>query len=77
MSNIAGIGGGGISVPILMGMFHFDTKQSVAISSFAIFITSLSSFIINFKKMHPEKKNVVLIDYTTVTIMMPLTLAGA
>jgi uncharacterized membrane protein YfcA len=31
LSNIAGIGGGGISVPILLGFFHFDTKRAVAI----------------------------------------------
>jgi hypothetical protein len=77
MSNIAGIGGGGVSVPILMGMFGFDTKPAVAISSFAIFITTLASFVINFRKKHPEKPNVVIIDYSVVTIMMPCTLAGA
>jgi hypothetical protein len=60
-----------------MAMFYLDTKPSVSISSFAIFVTSLASFLINFKKMHPEKKSVVLIDYNVVTIMMPLTLAGA
>ena len=76
LSNIAGIGGGGISVPILLGMFKFDTKRAVAISSFSIFVTSLASFLINFKKKHPEK-NVVMIDYGIVTIMMPCTLAGA
>ncbi len=76
LSNIAGIGGGGISVPILLGFFHFDTKRAVAISSFSIFVTSLASFIINFKKRHPEK-NTVMIDYGIVTIMMPCTLAGA
>ena len=77
ISNVAGIGGGGISVPIVMGMFGFDTKPAVAISSFAIFITSLASFIINFYKRHPEKPNVVVIDYNLVTIMMPLVLVGS
>ena len=77
LSNIAGIGGGGVSVPILMGMFYFDTKPAVAISSFAIFITTLATFIINFRKKHPEKPNVVIIDYSVVTIMMPCTLAGS
>ena len=31
----------------------------------------------NFKEMHPEKANAVVIDYDLVTIMMPTTLAGA
>jgi uncharacterized membrane protein YfcA len=60
-----------------MGMFGFDTKPSVAISSFAIFITTLASFLLNFKKKHPEKPNVVVIDYSLVTIMMPLVLIGS
>lgn len=74
---IAGIGGGGISVPILMGMFGFDTKPAVAISVFSIFVSSLSSFVINFKKMHPNKPHAVLIDYGITSIMMPLVLAGS
>jgi hypothetical protein len=77
LSNIAGIGGGGISVPILIGMFGFGSKQAVAISSFSIFITTLATFVLNFRKMHPEKPQVVIIDYSLVTIMMPLVLIGA
>ena len=77
ISNVAGIGGGSVSVPIIMAMFLFDTKKSVAISSFAIFVTSLTAFMLNFKKRHPEKPGVVIIDYPLVTIMMPLVLAGS
>lgn len=77
ISNVAGIGGGSVSVPIIMAMFFFDTKKSVAISSFAIFVTSLTAFLLNFRKRHPEKPNVVVIDYPLVTIMMPLVLAGS
>lgn len=60
-----------------MGMFYFDTKPAVAISSFSIFVTTLASFMLNFKKKHPDKPNVVLIDYPLVTIMMPVVLAGS
>jgi hypothetical protein len=77
LSTVAGIGGGGKSVPILIAMFGFDAKQAVAISGFAIFITTMSAFAINFKKKHPEKPNVVVIDYNLVTIMMPLVLIGS
>ena len=31
----------------------------------------------NFRQRHPEKANVVVIDYDLVAIMMPTTLAGA
>jgi uncharacterized membrane protein YfcA len=60
-----------------MAMFLFETKKAVAISGFAIFVTSLASFLLNFRKRHPEKPHVVIIDYPIVTIMMPLVLAGA
>lgn len=77
LSNLAGIGGGGKSVPILLGMFGFDVKKSTAISSFSVFLTSFLSFVMNFKEMHPDKPNCVLIEYNLVTIMMPLVLIGS
>ena len=77
LSNIAGIGGGGVSIPIIMAMFYFTSKPAIAISSFAIFVTTLVRFVTNFKERHPDKDNVVIIDYDLVSIMMPTTLAGA
>ena len=77
LSNIAGIGGGGVAIPIIMSMFYFSTKPAIAISSFSIFLTTLARFIMNFREKHPEKGNVVVIDYDLVAIMMPTTLAGA
>ena len=77
LANIAGIGGGGIAIPILIAFFYFTTKTAIAISSFSIFLTTLARFIMNFKEKHPDKANVVVIDYDLVTIMMPTNLAGA
>ena len=77
LSNIAGVGGGGVAIPIIMAFFLFSTKPAIAISSFSIFLTTLARFIMNFKERHPDKANVVVIDYDLVAIMMPTTLAGA
>jgi uncharacterized membrane protein YfcA len=77
LCNISGIGGGGIAIPLVMAFFVFPTKPAIAISSLSIFITTTARFIMNFKHKHPEKENVVVIDYNLVTIMMPTTLAGA
>ena len=76
LSNVAGIGGSELAIPIVMAMFHFTTKPAIAITSFSIFLTTLGRFIMNFKQAHPEKKNCVSIDYDLVSIMMPTTLAG-
>lgn len=77
LSNIAGIGGGGVAIPIIMAMFVFPTKPAIAISSLSIFLTTLMRFFMNFRERHPSKDNVVVIDYDLVAIMMPTTLAGA
>jgi len=77
LSNIAGVGGGGVAIPIIMEMFKFKTKPAIAISSLSIFLSSLTRFFLNFRQRHPEKANVVVIDYDLVAIMMPTTLAGA
>ena len=77
LSNIAGVGGGGVAIPIIMAMFVFPTKPAIAISSLSIFLTTIARFFMNFRERHPDKDNVVVIDYDLVTIMMPTTLAGA
>lgn len=77
LSNIAGVGGGGVAIPIIMATFVFTTKPAIAISSFSIFLTTLGRFIMNFRERNPEKPNVVVIDYDLAMIMMPTTLAGA
>ena len=77
LSNIAGIGGGGVAIPIIMATFHHTTKPAIGISSFSILMTTIARFIMNINEHHPEKPNVVVIDYDLVAIMMPTTLAGA
>ena len=77
LCNIAGIGGGGVAVPIIMAFFKFDTKEAIALSSFTILCGSVMRFVYNFKDKHPDKPDVVLIDYSLAVIMMPTTLAGS
>jgi uncharacterized membrane protein YfcA len=77
MSNIGGIGGGGITLPIIMIFFGFETKQAIALSSFSILLSTTSSFIVNWKEKHPEKPFVHVIDYGLVSVMLPTTLAGS
>lgn len=49
LGTMAGIGGGGIVIPLLMILFGFDTKSSIAISGFTIFLCSVVRFIVNIK----------------------------
>jgi uncharacterized membrane protein YfcA len=49
LSNIAGIGGGGVAIPIIIATFKFTTKPAIAVSSFSIFMTTFVRFLMNFK----------------------------
>ena len=77
LCTVAGIGGGGIAISLIIAFFNFPTKEAVAISSLSILMCTIMRFVYNFNTMHPEKKGMVLIDYSLVTIMMPTTIAGS
>jgi len=49
LSCMAGIGGGGVVVPLCMVFFNFGTKNAVAISGFCILLCSIIRFIYNRK----------------------------
>jgi uncharacterized membrane protein YfcA len=76
LANVAGIGGGGITVPIVMICWGFTTKQSVALSGATIFVGSVVRFFYSLDRKHPEKK-ATSIDYGIVIVMLPLVLVGS
>ena len=77
LSNVGGIGGGGIAIPMVQIFFGWsDLKKAIAISSFSIFISTLTRFFYNWKERHPEKSNMGSLDYGLSNVMMPLTLIG-
>ena len=77
LSNVAGIGGGGVAIPLAMYFFNLSTKPAIAISSFSIMISTLARFFYNFNERHPEKPNCACIDYNMTNVMMPLTMMGS
>ena len=74
---VAGIGGGGIAVALVIAFFKFSTKPAVAISSFSILVNAVMRYLYNWRTKHPSKNGMVLIDYSLATIMSPTTLAGS
>lgn len=77
LSNVGGIGGGGIAIPMVQIFFGFDNlKVAIAISSFSIFCSTITRFVYNWKERHPEKPNTTSLDYGLSNVMMPLTLIG-
>jgi uncharacterized membrane protein YfcA len=47
LCTVAGIGGGGITIPVLQVFFVFEFKEATAISGFSILICSVSRYIYN------------------------------
>jgi uncharacterized membrane protein YfcA len=71
-----GIGGGGILVPLLILVFGFSPKLAIPLSNFTIFGSSLTNFVMNLQKRHPDVDR-PLVDWDLIMIMEPLTVAGA
>ena len=46
LSNVGGIGGGGIIIPITMSMFGFSMKEAIAISGTLILFGSVARFLL-------------------------------
>jgi uncharacterized membrane protein YfcA len=77
LSNVGGIGGGGVAIPLAMYFFNLSFKPAIAISSFAIMISTLARFFYNFNEKNPDKPGCTSIDYGMTNVMMPLTLIGS
>ena len=77
LCTVAGIGGGGIAISLIIAFFKFNTKPAVAISSFTILVCTTMRFFYNFKAKNPEKPHMILLDYSLASVMMPTTLAGS
>jgi uncharacterized membrane protein YfcA len=76
LANVAGLGGGGIIIPILMAMFGFSTKEAIALGSVLILSSSLVRFILQVEERHPLKEATV-VDYNIVIVMLPMVMLGS
>jgi len=77
LCNVAGIGGGAIDVPLVMLFFQFSIVEAIAISNMIILMGTIARYIYKWRQMNPSKPQVVLVDYSLATVMMPITLAGS
>jgi uncharacterized membrane protein YfcA len=71
----AGVGGGGIFVPILILITYFDPKDAIPLSNTLIGAAAIANWIQMGRKRHP-KANRPLIDYHLALIIQPLALGG-
>ena len=77
LSSSAGIGGGGLSLPILIVVFGFEFTNSVVLSLCAVFGNIAAQFCLNYNSRHPEKLSRPLIYWEAISVLLPAQLAGA
>ena len=55
VASVAGVGGGMVVVPIVIGFFHFSSKEAIAISTSIVFETAILRFVFfSAWSKHPE-----------------------
>lgn len=77
-TNTGGLGGGGIMIPVMMGLYRFDTRNAVSISNASTMVSSGLRNIINIKESHPLKRGTGTIhDYNITLLMFPGIVFGS
>ncbi|OWZ10141.1 hypothetical protein PHMEG_00017053 [Phytophthora megakarya] len=72
----SGLGGGGLLVPLYIMLMSMSSHEAVPLSKATIFGGAIASFLLNARKRHPLVRSRPLIDYETMLLMEPMTLAG-
>jgi uncharacterized membrane protein YfcA len=76
ISAAAGLGGGGVFVPLFIILLGMTPQQAVPVSQATIFAGSIINLIFNARAKHPAVKDHPLIDFDTLLVMCPMLLAG-
>jgi len=72
----AGIGGGGLNVPILMMLNSFGIKEAVPLSHTAVMGNALAQLLVNAPQRHPNAPDRPLIHYELAILALPAQLGG-
>ena len=78
LAGTAGTGGSGVVIPIMMGLYHFDGKNAIALSNLSIATSGLVRYLCNLNTKHPLKNGKgVVFDYNFATLAVPASIVGA
>jgi uncharacterized membrane protein YfcA len=73
----AGIGGGGLNVPIFYMVFGYSYHTSLKMSLVAVMGNLLSQLFLNYRAHHPEAPSRPLIYWDVVLVLAPALLCGS
>jgi uncharacterized membrane protein YfcA len=72
-----GIGGGSVTVPILILLIGFEPKIAIPLTNLSIFGSACVSLFYNFTKPHPTLTCKGLVDWDFILMFEPITMVGA
>lgn len=77
-TSVGGTSGGGIIIPIAMGLYRFDIKHAVALSNFSSPVSGTTRQFSSLGQSHPLKNGAgILCDYGLISMMLPGAVIGA
>lgn len=76
MAAAAGVGGGGIMVPLLILCSGLTPNEAVPLSQIIVFTSSIINLPMFLTSMHPLLTTLPMIDYDCIVLMEPLLCAG-
>ena len=77
-TNAGGLAGGGIMVPVMIGLYGFDPKSAIAINNFAVPWSCATRYFAHLNMSHPLKNGKgIAVDYNVFTLVIPSTIVGA
>ncbi len=76
MAGAAGIGGGGLNVPLLILVMGFVMEEAVPLSHVAVFGNSIAQNLVNLRRRHPLAPYRPMVDFDIPLLLLPAQLAG-
>jgi len=77
ISLAAGVGGGGLNVPLLMTVLSFDAHVATAMSQAMLTGGALAAFLYNYQDSHPDWPKRPLINFELASLIGAAVVAGA
>ena len=78
LANNAGLGGGGLIIPICIAMMGLSSIEAIAISNSIIFAGGVVRLIgFSARQKNPNLPSKTIINYNVVSVMIPIVLVGS
>lgn len=77
LAGMAGIGGGGVNVPVFLLVFGYSYDTAIKRSLYVVFGCLCSQLLLNYNARHPDDETRPAIYYDIILILLPAQIGGA